>query len=1320
MISINTRSYRDHLNRVIAGGMPIANQADEAIYITSFKLFHGTILNDSVSVQLVAGTPAQLIVSGVENGWAGLGISAGDTIAVSLEAIDGSSTVSGNFAVNIVDGDTLTSSGFPISINSSEGFVYVNKSPQAFEANINLVPSDGGDNLNSIIDNTTIRLINENISTLGVGSGVSLTQIGNRSGGIIRNATLGRKPDSFTSQGILVREYELAIRFVWWGYLSVFGEDYFQDASCITPIVKATFFPVFNDHATQLSTTFKPLTDGNSGFRNENFNQNPNPFNVQTFTWKDENDNPIGAFDYSQNCKFEAEISSTIGFGTNFGLIFFNDIGDTDLITATTENTIGNYGHDQLTLLGEKADLTATTGQSLTSALGINGEQYTISGIEISTTGTIATVKGQFFPNQAFTDKFSDENNTEKDFAFLFRCEGTSLPATNYSKTVNNLIWKGTGDVSPIILGEYPMTSSIFDHARNSDKVPPFKLIIEDDIRLVSNMNFDLNRVYKRIGLGVVAKNSVTGEWFWLEESSFSLDETILQDGSQNINTTAPTYFASVFPPTALNNRFIIGKGSVGVSDYEVTLSNPTLIRWEYWQQQLNTALQFYGNATKDWRQYRVGDWDVQFLTEIEVDEGTYQNFFNYDFEDYDHNAKITSTFEFERLDATPITTPLVGEVIVVRAKFVDNDGDPILKDWGMITVEPYEGNTRPVISDYYPQGSQPSNPLQPTVLGVDRLYSTGWGTDTVIMECLFDPNQINIVNGVSFTARINAQSKLQAERHKESFPVVQLPVDPNDQGKGDRCCDCLPELKLGSTTSNELIKNDIIGHAHKIMQPDQGEYCEWKIYKDGVLLPNLGVEYASFPNDPNVSAFVYNVRNYIIEYGQGCYEVFKKINPAGLEFELSVGKYEFKEFTTENAEGTTRALVQFNMASLYEHNGQIEQINYAGSGFMDSFRFRGMFHGYQPNDEVVNHYSDNRQNRTATIVSKGSYILDMYDATDCQRWRLDRLAILASKWQMSDHNWTNPDQRMIITNCVRENGSSLTFNYFTDNGSRKLGATLSLTRENENNVSRFGGTNQLPLGVTSVLQTIGASTVVDPNNCSPALVTVVNSDGATVGSATIPSGGNASVPAPDGTIEITNQLNVVIQTLTVPSNGTIQYQNFYGGNGIAEIYDSAMNLLYTVPVAPDGVNQEIIMDSQIIVRNSANTLLTSLFIPAEDTYTYTVPDATVNFETTGGIPAGTQNVPSGESTLVIIPDGPPSAISVDGVYKGDLPSGDPLNILIEDQDSNPITPISGTVSSGVATIVLPDETYNIYVNGVLNTTFTAQAMEDLTINITA
>ncbi len=75
------------------------------------------------------------------------------------------------------------------------------------------------------------------------------------------------------------------------------------------------------------------------------------------------------------------------------------------------------------------------------------------------------------------------------------------------------------------------------------------------------------------------------------------------------------------------------------------------------------------------------------------------------------------------------------------------------------------------------------------------------------------------------------------------------------------------------------------------------------------------------------------------------------------------------------------------------------------------------------------------------------------------------------------------------------------------------------------------------------------------------------------------------------------------------------------------------------------------------------------------------------------------------------------SEISVDSVYKGDLPSGDPLNILIEDQNGNPITPISSALAGGVATVevgvpICPDATVTL--NGSSFITVPSGATEDI------
>ena len=1241
MISISNRSYKDHLGRTINGGMPIGNQGDEGTYTCTYTMYTGVLLSDAVPVQFTQGTPGQITLMGVEGGWNSLGIVAGDTITINATSFDGSTTMTGTTLVNVVNGNVLTVGGIIASFMASSGRIYVNKTLQAVEVDFNLVPQDVDTNTASFIDNTTVKLSNNNISSLAVGASATLQQIGDKSGGIIRSANIKRIADGSMSGGIVTKRYDIEIKFVWWGLLSKWGENYFQDVLTVTPLEKVTFYPLFNNPSSFLTTYFKAVGDGNSGFRNENFNQNPTPFTISSCIWKDDNANVMTAYDFSKNSNFEITLSTTAGFGTNFGLIFFNDIQDSDLFSATISNGIGQFSHDRLTLFGEKATLTATTGQSLTSALGRNGEQYQITGISISITGTVATIKGKIEPNQAFIDYFSDNNNVNRRFALLVRSEGSTIPANNYSTTVNSLAWNGEGEISPIILGSYPMTTEILDHV-NFPAVKDYPVIIEDDIRLNNSLLFPKGQKHTNLRFAPIALNSVTGDWFALETYDFAITVPVLPDGTQPIDISVPTYYSSLFPQTCPNiNMKVVRDPSQDTSDeYGISMVLGNLVRWEKWLQQFNVDLDFYSDANKDWRNYQAGNWGVSLMVETTVEGvGTYRNIDPMPFENYDHNEDLTCTFEFERLDGTPINNPLIGEVVKVRAIFEDVTDVDFVRHWGMITVEPFEASPRYVISSYYNHGVQPSNPLSPTITGGDKLEVTGWGTDIVTMECIFDPNKIDTTKGVSFTARVQGDLA-QGMRHKKSFKLVQLPYKPSDQGKDGRCCDCAPELKLASVDSNELIKNDIISHVHKLT--DEDETVTFKIYKDGVLLSNYAVQWA-FPHDPNARAITYNVRDYLINYGEGCYEVKKEINPAGIDMEISLGKYEIRPFTTANAEGTTRILYQNDFVTQFEENGVLSTINYADSGFEDSYRFRGMFGWWQPNVSSVSHYSNVRENRTATIISKEKYTLKMFEATDCMRRRLHKIVIHASVYRMSDHNRTNPDQRMIITNCILDANSPEDIDYFP--GSRIMGITLPLAVQNENSVSRFGGTNRLPLGVTSILQTIGASEVIDPNNCLPSSLTVVNSLGATVDSVTVASGSTGTANAPDGTVTIKDLSGNVVATITTASGGSTEYTLSAALGATVFLKRTSDGTTFESQLVPSGAVTAIFVDDSIVtLRNSEGVFLGNNNIKPESSSDIIAPDVTINFETESGQPAWSDTIPAGVTKTITIPDGVPAA----------------------------------------------------------------------------
>ena len=139
-------------------------------------------------------------------------------------------------------------------------------------------------------------------------------------------------------------------------------------------------------------------------------------------------------------------------------------------------------------------------------------------------------------------------------------------------------------------------------------------------------------------------------------------------------------------------------------------------------------------------------------------------------------------------------------------------------------------------------------------------------------------------------------------------------------------------------------------------------------------------------------------------------------------------------------------------------------------------------------------------------------------------------------------------------------------------------------------------------------------------------------------------------------------------------------------------------------------VKADCTLPKAYIFNTEENLIHYKEFILCGETYNFTVPDSIIslNENSIGNLPAtntldvklynqiGDLIIPSsytfsgGVFSMVIDPEIVPclpSPISIDGIYIDDLPNTDPLDIKVVDQNDNPITPISGTVSGGVATV---------------------------------
>lgn len=727
------------------------------------------------------------------------------------------------------------------------------------------------------------------------------------------------------------------------------------------------------------------------------------------------------------------------------------------------------------------------------------------------------------------------ETETELDFSKVYRFSGPK----GLEDWCFQVLREVDGETEPVTV------FAVFDSCElclGEDPSKTAEVITEDDVSVKVTKTMTQNEKLISIRSKVVIRNG--SEQHTLTSYSIALPDTYF-NGYLVASESVQMPWAVNFPDTAVNNF-----ATVETSSDQLTVRLPNLINWRYFQSLPQLSVIFGTNATRNWLWYQQNGWEVINIIETQNEVGVYIDELPLVIRDYDDNINIDWYWEFYRLsDNAQVNAPIAGEKVRVFIKGTQSGTtQPI--DYATVTVEGIEQNIRWLISSIYDQNGQANSPLS-TIVGETKLKADINPSDFEL-QFIFDPTKIQGQNGVKFTARSYSNDGY-SERNIAEFPIARIPVLPLKDEYETDCCECEPEKKLASSTSESLLQNDITGIAHKNQTP--GDTCEFKIFKGGVQLPNNGVDYPNgFPHDPNVSAFIFNWKYYLLNHGQGCYKIEKHFTVSGLPFVEELGKYELFEYSAENAQGSVRVLYQNNFQTLWEDS----TINYTDSGFEDSYRFRGMFGNWQPNVQSESNFSVLNENRVASIKSKDTYILNHFHATECHIKRLHKIVMHATIWRMSDHNPSNTLQEKKIFECVLDPEAKEDITY--NPGSRVTGIEIVLSKRQQNSVSLFAGSIQVPQGATWFLPTV-----------------------------------------------------------------------------------------------------------------------------------------------TG----------SGGSCL-------PSPISIAGTYISDLPSGDSLNIITTDQNGLPITPISGTVSGGVATVVLSDEVYNIYVDGILNTTFTAQAMEDLTINITA
>jgi hypothetical protein len=152
------------------------------------------------------------------------------------------------------------------------------------------------------------------------------------------------------------------------------------------------------------------------------------------------------------------------------------------------------------------------------------------------------------------------------------------------------------------------------------------------------------------------------------------------------------------------------------------------------------------------------------------------------------------------------------------------------------------------------------------------------------------------------------------------------------------------------------------------------------------------------------------------------------------------------------------------------------------------------------------------------------------------------------------------------------------------------------------------------------------------------------------------------------------------------------------------------------------GVVPILCADANVIVLNSDNVEVDSGTVGSGGTGTFLAPDADAVLKNTAGTTLSTTSIASGDSEDITAPDAGYVLDNTEGstLLSGSIPSGDGETIIAPDgQAINSDASFTLSVPSG-GTAPIPDTTYEIYVNGVLDQSVTLPSITNQTINITA
>ena len=661
--------------------------------------------------------------------WIDEGFRVGDTVTIdSFDPLTSTPATTFTATVMYVDDTTLgvntILSWYDLALNQYVVITVTNRARATLEILLNHCLNSTAGLPFSLIDGESTRARFEDTDGMIVGDVISGIILVNQSGQFLKECSIERLADYAT--GIFA--YTLQVQYINSG---IYDSSSFATSNCLKTYLKMEWASLDGE---PFAKTVSVLNEsGDTGY----FDQPYNTGVVDAALVQGVNE-----IDYALPTTFDVIIdSASVDYA----------IGSAYQSIDTAYYKNRTYSQSNLSMIIEST--IPTIGVQINSYINEFLAKYNLKLNSITTVGTINTLNITFTPSVDFTLFMDSLEAGDRLFKLWVKFGNLNL------LVFDNQLTKSPPVGGPLI----PVQNIFIDHSDNTtesvNSFLTYEANSEDDLAFCGKFLLEKGAIYDSITYKIEAFNTSTLESFDLNNVFFNIS-TVPQVGGIYILNQTQTVQNTL--PTTSGKRvasLILDPSIDTLTEYGIKVYFPFLLRWEYWLQQLNADADFYpNNQTKNWFEYNnLGDWQLRLNIELVKDGLAYIFTDVVTDKGYDSSADIYQTIELY-IDSSNTNVGIVTEGQLMRVigthelinGFVWDDATV----WGQITVEPTESNPRFISSTVIDYDNNPSNPLIPLVgeVGCKLTFPT---TTQAKLECYFNPDLINLSNGVKFTTKI-------------------------------------------------------------------------------------------------------------------------------------------------------------------------------------------------------------------------------------------------------------------------------------------------------------------------------------------------------------------------------------------------------------------------------------------------------------------------------------------------------------------------------------------------------------------------------------